>query len=318
MPLRPFEISLRTRLVLLFAGLAAAVAVAPAVYLPRALEEQSRRWAERRCLDVARALAGAPRRPSTSAIGARRPRPSPARSSAGLVSVTAGARYDAMHASYVDVQLADRPTRSRRFEAVSPRLAVVLTPGEGTALKIMGARAFRAPAATELFPSNTAIQSSNPDGLRPETLDTLELAGTWLASDHVELRANGYWFRLRNLIGYDGLTVANLYTTEHAGAEVEALWDLDLGREGRLAGFANWAYAKLLHERSLGPGLDAASQLAWAPVHSAKAGLNYQWRRANIAATLLYQGAVARRPSDLLTPENRALRPDVIPAWATI
>jgi signal transduction histidine kinase/CheY-like chemotaxis protein len=57
------ELSLRTRLVLLFAGLAAAVAIAPVVYLPRALEEQSRRWAERRCHDVARAVAGAAEAP---------------------------------------------------------------------------------------------------------------------------------------------------------------------------------------------------------------------------------------------------------------
>jgi signal transduction histidine kinase len=57
------ELSLRTRLVLLFAGLATAVAVAPVVYLPRALEAQSRRWAERRCVDVARAVAGAAEAP---------------------------------------------------------------------------------------------------------------------------------------------------------------------------------------------------------------------------------------------------------------
>ncbi len=236
----------------------------------------------------------------------------------GLASVTAGARYDAVRASYLDLQLDGQPARLRSFEEVSPRLAVVVTPSEGTAVKLMGARAFRAPSATELFPSNTAIQNSNPAGLRPETIDTVELAGTWLANDHLELRANGYWFRFENLIGYEGLTVANLYTTEHAGTELEALWDVDLGRRGRLAGFANWAYALLLGERALAPGLEAASQLAWAPAHSAKAGLNYQWRGANVAATLLYQGAVARRPSDLVTPEYRALRPDVLPAWATV
>jgi outer membrane receptor protein involved in Fe transport len=112
--------------------------------------------------------------------------------------------------------------------------------------------------------------------------------------------------------------VANLYTTEHLGAEVEALWDLDLGLRGRLAGFASWAYAALLREHSLGPGLEAAHRLAWAPAHSAKVGLNYQLGRANLAASLLYQGAVARRPSDLLTPEFRAVRPDAIPAWATV
>jgi signal transduction histidine kinase len=63
MPIRRAELSLRTRLVLLFATLAAVVALAPAVYLPRALEEQSRRWAERRCLDVARTIAGAAEAP---------------------------------------------------------------------------------------------------------------------------------------------------------------------------------------------------------------------------------------------------------------
>ncbi|MFL5262392.1 MAG: TonB-dependent receptor plug domain-containing protein [Anaeromyxobacteraceae bacterium] len=236
----------------------------------------------------------------------------------GLASVTGGARYDATISSYVDPQAPGSPARSQHFEEVSPRLALVVTPSEGTAVKVMAARAFRAPDVAELFPSNTAIQSSNPAGLRPETLDTVELAGTWLVNDHLELRANGYWFNLQNLIGYDGLTVANLYSTEHAGAEVEALWDVDLGRGGRVAGFANWAYAALLHEHSLGPGLEAATRLAWAPAHSAKAGVNYQWKHASVAGTVLFQGPVARRPSDLLTPEYRALRPDVIPAWATV
>jgi outer membrane receptor protein involved in Fe transport len=236
----------------------------------------------------------------------------------GLLSITAGARYDAERASFVDPAAPDEPARSRHFQQVSPRLALVLTPREGTSLKLMGARAFRAPDTSELFPSNTAIQSSNPNGLRPEMLDTVEVAGTWLANNHLELRANGYWFDLRNLIGYDGLTVANLYSTEHWGAEMEALWDVDLGVRGRLAGFASWAYAALLHEHALGPGLEAATRLAWAPAHSGKVGVNYQWRGANLAATVLYQGAVARRPSDVVTPEYRALRPDVIPAWASV
>jgi outer membrane receptor protein involved in Fe transport len=236
----------------------------------------------------------------------------------GLLSLTAGARYDATRATYLDTRTAARPVRSRDFDEVSPRLALVVTPTAAAAVKLMGARAFRAPAASELFPSNTAIQSSNPDGLAPETLDTVELAGTWLANDHLELRANGYWFHLQNLIGYDGLTVANLYSTRHAGAELEALWDVDLGRGGRLAGFANYAYAALLSERSQDPGLAAASQLAWAPAHLAKAGVNYQWNGANLAGTVLYHGRVARRPSDLVTPEYRALRPDALPAWTTV
>ncbi|HEY6006449.1 MAG TPA: ATP-binding protein [Anaeromyxobacter sp.] len=56
-------LSLRTQLALAFAVLATVVALAPAIYLPRALGEQSRRWAERRCLDVARAVAGATEAP---------------------------------------------------------------------------------------------------------------------------------------------------------------------------------------------------------------------------------------------------------------
>jgi signal transduction histidine kinase len=63
MSLRLPELSLRTRLAILFAAIAAFVALAPSAYLPRALEEQSRRWVERRCLDVASAVAGAAEAP---------------------------------------------------------------------------------------------------------------------------------------------------------------------------------------------------------------------------------------------------------------
>jgi signal transduction histidine kinase len=63
MPIRLAHTSLRTQIVVLLAGLAAVVALAPAIYLPRALETQSRRWTERRCLDVARAIAGAAEAP---------------------------------------------------------------------------------------------------------------------------------------------------------------------------------------------------------------------------------------------------------------
>jgi outer membrane receptor protein involved in Fe transport len=45
---------------------------------------------------------------------------------------------------------------------------------------------------------------------------------------------------------------------------------------------------------------------------------NYQFGAASLAATVLYQGSVARRPSDLLTPENRLLRPDTIPPWTSV
>jgi signal transduction histidine kinase len=56
-------LSLRTQLALAFAVLATLVALLPGMYLPRALGEQSRRWAEHRCLDVARAVAGATEAP---------------------------------------------------------------------------------------------------------------------------------------------------------------------------------------------------------------------------------------------------------------
>jgi outer membrane receptor protein involved in Fe transport len=236
----------------------------------------------------------------------------------GLVTLTLGARYDGTRSSYVDIRLPDRPVRELSQDQLSPRVAVVLTPTDRFSLKLLAAEAFRAPVPGELFVSNTAIQVSNPDGLAPERLRTGEVAATWLATDHLELRANAYLFKVRNLIGFNGTSLVNLYDREHAGAEAEALFDVDLGRAGRLSGFANASWVKLLDEDVLDPSLAPASRLVWAPAYTAKLGVDWQLHRASVAATVLYQGSVARRASDLLTPENRLYRPDTIAPWSSI
>jgi outer membrane receptor protein involved in Fe transport len=237
----------------------------------------------------------------------------------GLVTLTLGARYDGTHVSYVDVRVPERPDRTLEYDQISPRAALVLTPTDRFSLKVLGAQAFRAPVASELFVSNTSIQTSNPDGLAPERLTNAEIAATWLATDHLELRANGYWLWLRNLIGFNEATqLVNLYDREHLGAEAEALFDFDLHSAGRVSGFANGSYVKLVRETVLASSLDPAHRLVWAPAFTAKGGVTYQLGGATLAATLLYQGSVARRTSDLVTPENRLLRPDTLPPWASL
>jgi len=92
-----------------------------------------------------------------------------------------------------------------------------------------------------------------------------------------------------------------------------------LGRLGRLNGFANYSWTTLLDESVSDPAFTSQmDRLTWAPAHTAKAGVSYAYQRVTAALQARYQGAVLRKDSDLLNPENRALRGDEVAPWLSV
>jgi outer membrane receptor protein involved in Fe transport len=234
------------------------------------------------------------------------------------LQLTAGLRYDNQFFQFHDLSQDARPLTAKSFDAFSPRLALVFSPLERLSIKAMAGRAFRAPAPLELFGANTWAVGSNLLELRPEQISTLELAADWTVTPNLTWRTNLFANRFENQIAYSPtLVLVNYYSRGLLGGETELLTRASLGG-GSLSGFANYSYAALLDEAVLTAGIDPTGLLTWAPAHSAKAGVGYERGPLQASAQLLFQGEVLRRPSDVVLPENAALRPASAPAFATV
>lgn len=135
----------------------------------------------------------------------------------------------------------------------SPRVALVYRARPGEALKLMAGRAFRAPNLAERFYDDASSQVANP-ALKPEHLNTLELAWERSLDARTALTVHAYHTQLRGMIemgmpadGGPG-RYENLSRVSTRG--------LDLGLEQRLAGDWQWrADLSLVHARSGGQRL---------------------------------------------------------------
>ena len=97
---------------------------------------------------------------------------------------TAGLRYD----DYSD------------FGATTnPRGALVWQAQQDFTAKLLYGRAFRAPAFNELYITNNPVQGGNPN-LKPEKMDTWELAFDWRAKESLHLALNLFQYEVTNKI----------------------------------------------------------------------------------------------------------------------
>lgn len=239
-----------------------------------------------------------------------------------FMSVTAGLRLDLQTFQYSDLTQQDRPTVHGTNYAVSPRLAVLLFPHRSLTIKLLGNRAFRAPALAELFAANTYLLGSNPKALQPEIISTGELGLDTTIVPYLNLRANGFYQYLENAIGYapSTNTLLNLYTRGVIGIEVEALARASVGRVGEFQGFANYSYAHTVQETvPSDSGLTShPGRLTWAPGQLFNLAIGYTGHGFAVSTQLHYQGSVERRDSDRVNPTNLPLRPDSVPSWVTV
>ncbi len=238
---------------------------------------------------------------------------------ADILEVTAGVRYDGKFFNYTDIADTARPTLSKSYQQVSPRLAVVFVPAETLTFKAMAGRAFRAPAPSEIFGANTFSLASNIAELKPETLTTVEAGVDWRVLEGLSVRANGFYQQFKNQIAYSTLNLStNIYSPTTAGAEGELVWDrVEIGPV-RIAGFGNVSYVRLIDDNVDDPNLTSASRLVWAPSYFANLGVRARLQGFEASVQGHLQGSVQRRDSDRVNPDNDALRGADVPAWATL
>jgi iron complex outermembrane receptor protein len=132
-------------------------------------------------------------------------------------TLTAGVRHD----RYSDVG-----------GTTNPRLALVWEAGFDMTIKLLAGRAFRAPSFNELYGVNNPVNKGNPS-LRPETNQTQEAAISWRARQDLQLNANVFTYRMRDVIravanptGPAGATTyQNTGEQKGVGGELEAVWD---------------------------------------------------------------------------------------------
>lgn len=155
----------------------------------------------------------------------------------------------------------------------NPRLALVWDTAYNLTSKFMLGRAFRAPSFVELHTINNPVAQGNPD-LRPETLDSMELAFAWQPLDRLKTGLNLFRYRMDDVIRFvpnadpsTGNTARNDGRRHGHGLELEATWDVD--ERLRLAG--NYAFQRATDDNS---GQDAGQ----APHHQLY--LRADWRLA--------------------------------------
>lgn len=129
--------------------------------------------------------------------------------------LTTGIRYD----SYSDFG-----------NAISPRFALVWSTSPELSAKLMYGRAFKAPSFGEMFTQNNPALSGNPS-LKPETIDTYEMALDYRPNRSVRFGLNIFEYRIDGLIDYVSdpapattRTAQNARDQKGRGVEVEAEW----------------------------------------------------------------------------------------------
>lgn len=130
---------------------------------------------------------------------------------------------------------------SRREDALSPRLAIIVMPTSATTIKALYGEAFRAPSAAEADISTT-YYVSNP-ALMPERIRTLELTAEHRFGTAFMASGSVYGHRMHRLIDQDVLPDAsvryeNLSKADGAGAELE----LDFRPDGPVSAHASYAF----------------------------------------------------------------------------
>lgn len=129
-------------------------------------------------------------------------------------SLTAGIRYD----NYSDFG-----------NTFNPRTALVWETRYDLTTKLMYGSAFRAPSFQELYSINNPVNRGNP-ALKPETMDTLELAFDYRPRDKLRLGLNlfNYWWKdiIRFIpdVGAPTVTAQNTGLQTGYGTELEAEW----------------------------------------------------------------------------------------------
>lgn len=171
------------------------------------------------------------------------------------------------------------------FDAVNPRAALVYTPVETTAFKLLYGEAFRAPNAYERYYQDGLSLASNPD-LRPEKIRTIDAIWEQYFLDNYRSSVGGFYYRVNDLISQtindsNLLVYSNIEKAESIGValSLEGYWQN--GSKGRLS--YNWQQTTDVNTGAL---------LSNSPRHLAKANVSVPLFRQQlfISPELQYTG----------------------------
>jgi len=216
--------------------------------------------------------------------------------------MTLGTRWDQLSFDYHDINLPNRPTVSKNFSKISPRLAFVYTGIEDVSVKLMAGKAFRAPTPTELAGAHTFTLASNIAELQPELITTFEAMVDWTINKNVTLRGNIFQTEFENQIAFstqNNNLSTNVFSQTSQGIELELLFGY-----GQLSGFTNFSYAKRTDEKVLDNTISQSpNDLVNEPDIKLNAGVNYRYGKWQTSASIHYQGKVNRRLSEVGSQE---------------
>jgi iron complex outermembrane receptor protein len=178
-------------------------------------------------------------------------------------------------------------------DSVSPRAALVYSPWEKTAFKLLYGSAFRAPNAYELYYDDGGLSTkANPD-LKPEKIRTFEGVYEQYLGEHLRSSLSGFYYRTKDLItlaydpGSDLSSFQNIDETEAygGGAEIEGRW------AGELTGRLSYTYQETRN-------LDSGKVLSNAPRQLLKGSLTVPLMPKQLLSTIevLYTGSRHNEP----------------------
>ncbi len=114
----------------------------------------------------------------------------------------------------------------------NPRLALVWQNSFTLTSKLLYGRAFRAPAFVELYNINNPVSLGNPN-IKPETIDTLELAFDYRPTDSLRTGLNLFRYEMSDIIRFvsdpapaTSKTAQNQGTQDGYGVEWEMRWNV--------------------------------------------------------------------------------------------
>ena len=150
-------------------------------------------------------------------------------------TLTAGVRYD----KYSDFG-----------GTTNPRVALVWTPRADLVTKLLYGRAFRAPSFVELYGQHNPVSLGN-SSLKPETINTLELAFAYEVTHNLNTNLSLYQYKTKDMIDFianaDGSkTAQNIHDLKGQGVELEG--KLKFNKQWTIS--ANYAYQKTINEET--------------------------------------------------------------------
>lgn len=233
------------------------------------------------------------------------------------LQITVSGRFDRMFFNYVDLSATSKPEKSKSFQMVTPRVAVVYSLSSKLVLKAIYGKAFRTPSPTEMFGYNTFTLASNIDELKPELVTNFDLSLNWESSQGFSARVNSFLVNFENQIAYsvanENLS-ANIYSLKTCGVEVAGQY-----ASKEFTAFSNLSYAYRYNENILDSTITVSkTRVTWAPSVLAKLGVLYKFNHFSVSALGYYQNRVYRRNSDKFD-EMSSYRPtDCVNGWFSI